>query len=141
VFKAALVLDASGPVRIDYSKPDTAELDAPPPGGPPFAFGERVDCPLCVEGAQKHPGYMIRGRAAWGCSRWKQGCRMRLPFEPVGVALDVEQARRLLGKHRETRIMKLPIGIGGVDVRGRIVLRVDDEPCWEAVKVKKPGRS
>ena len=137
VFKAALVLDGDGPVRIDYSKPDTAELETPPAGGPPFAFGSRVDCPACVEAAERHPGYVIRGRAAWGCSRWKAGCGFRLPFEPVGVALDPDQALRLLGKHRETRILKLPIGIGGVDVRGRIILRPGDQPCWEAIKVKR----
>jgi DNA topoisomerase III len=139
VFKAALVLDGSGPVRIDYSKPDTAELERPPPGGPPFAFGARIDCPVCLEAAERQPGYVIRGRAAWGCSRWKQGCALRLPFEPLGFALDDEQAQRLLGKKRETVILKLPIGIAGVAARGRFVLKPDEDPCWQAVKiVKKP---
>ena len=137
VFKAAVVLDASGGVRVDFSKPDGAEQEAPPPGGPPFAFGRRVDCPRCVDAAEHHPGYLIRGRSAWGCSRWKQGCSLRIPFEPVGVPLDEDQAQRLLSKHRQTKILKLPIGIGGVDVRGRIVLTPAEEPCWKAVKTPR----
>ena len=140
VFKAAVVLDATGPVRVDFSKPDTAELETPPPGGPPFAFGARVDCPICVEAAEHRPGYVIRGRAAWGCSRWRQGCGLRIPFEPHGFALDDEQARRVLGKHRQTKILKLPIGIGGVDVRGRIVLTPGEDPGWQAIKVTRGKR-
>ncbi len=140
VFKAALVLGPEGPVRLDYSKPDTAELEKPPPGGLPFAFGQRVDCPICVDAAERAPGYVVRGRQAWGCSRWKQGCRLRIPFSPHGFELDEDQARRLLGKHRQTRILKLPIGIGGVDVRGRIVLAPDEDPCWTAIKVPKRRR-
>ena len=34
-------------------------------------------CPLCRQ------GHLIRGKAAYGCSRWKEGCSFREPFPQV----------------------------------------------------------
>ena len=34
-----------------------------------------MPCPVC------HQGTIIKGRTAYGCSRWKEGCTYRLPFE------------------------------------------------------------
>ncbi len=33
-----------------------------------------VACPLCGEGK------VIKGKTAYGCSRWKEGCTWRKPF-------------------------------------------------------------
>lgn len=33
-----------------------------------------MPCPLCKE------GHIIKGNAAYGCSRWKEGCTYRMPF-------------------------------------------------------------
>lgn len=134
VFKASLHIDDAHRVQLDFSKPADEPPDAPPPGAPPFAFGVRHDCPLCVEQAEPEPGYVIAGRAAWGCSRWKAGCALRVPFAPVGVALDEDAAKRLFSRHRETVLMKLPIDIGGAVTKGRI--RIDPAAAggWRAVK-------
>ena len=32
-------------------------------------------CPLCGQ------GYLIKGKTAYGCSRWKEGCNYRVPFK------------------------------------------------------------
>lgn len=37
-----------------------------------------LPCPLC------HTGHIIKGKTAYGCSRWKEGCTWRKPFEDVG---------------------------------------------------------
>ena len=34
-----------------------------------------MPCPVC------HEGHIIKGKTAYGCSRWKEGCTYRLPFE------------------------------------------------------------
>ena len=34
-----------------------------------------MPCPLC------HEGHIIKGKTAYGCSRWKEGCTYRLPFD------------------------------------------------------------
>ena len=36
-----------------------------------------LPCPLCKTGV------LIQGRTALGCSRWKEGCTYRLPFEDL----------------------------------------------------------
>ena len=133
VFKAALVLDGTR-VEIDFSKPEDEPPEEPPPGGPPFAFGHRHDCPLCIDRAEIEPGYVIAGKAAWGCSRWRTGCRLRVPFETLGVTLSDDIAMRLVGKHRETVLMPLPIHIGGAMTKGRLRIDADAEFGWSAVK-------
>jgi len=34
-----------------------------------------LPCPVC------HEGLIVKGRSAYGCSRWKEGCTFRRPFE------------------------------------------------------------
>ncbi|MBO4674085.1 MAG: DNA topoisomerase 3 [Bacteroidaceae bacterium] len=34
-----------------------------------------LPCPIC------HEGHIIKGKTAYGCSRWKEGCTYRLPFD------------------------------------------------------------
>jgi len=46
---------------------------APPPPTPSNLDGQ--PCPLC------HQGHIVRGKTAYGCSRWKEGCSWRLPFD------------------------------------------------------------
>ena len=55
-------------------------------------------CPVCGEGR------LMAGRAAWGCARWREGCRLVVPFEFEGVVVPPEEAARLAGKARQTRL-------------------------------------
>lgn len=34
-----------------------------------------LPCPVC------HVGHIIKGKTAYGCSRWKEGCSYRMPFD------------------------------------------------------------
>ena len=34
-----------------------------------------MPCPVC------HQGHIIKGKTAYGCSRWREGCTYRLPFD------------------------------------------------------------
>ncbi len=38
----------------------------------------------------------MKGKRAWGCSRWRQGCTFVLAFEQQGVHLSDEQGAQLL---------------------------------------------
>ncbi len=52
-----------------------------------------LPCPACGEGRT------VRGRAAWGCDRWRDGCRFVLPFEHDGVTMsEAEAAARIVGE-------------------------------------------
>ena len=56
-------------------------------------------CPVC------NSGHVLRGKAAFGCSRWKEGCQFRLPTEFEGKKLTDKQVGDLLKKGR-TQVMK-----------------------------------
>lgn len=125
VFKAALVLEG-GEVRFDYSAPDAPR--AVPAGGPPAAFDKVRSCPACRDSGETEPGYIIAGRAAWGCSRWRAGCKLQVPFEVDGLRLPEDDARRLFGKARATRYLK---GFARAEGKtARVVLDVTRQPMW-----------
>ena len=129
VLKAAMVLDGQE-VRLDWGKGRPDWCDQPVPrGSPPPAFGpKRTVCPRCLDAAEPRPGWVVRGRTAWGCSRWRAGCAFRLPFDVLGEQLTPDEAQRLLGKHRATRYRKHTLD--GEQVRGRLVLDPEGEPVW-----------
>jgi len=128
VFRAALVLDEGFRVQLDYlRRPEEPPEQVVPPGGPPPAFGAPLTCPCCTARAEREPGYVVAGREAWGCSRWKQGCLLRVPFEIEGTRLDEEQAQRLLARARATRYLA---GLGGRQRPARVVLDPEAQPCW-----------
>ena len=110
-FKASLVLSASGKVTFEYGG-----------GGPEHP----AHCPVCIDRGEIEPGHVIAGHAAWGCSRWRDGCGLRVPFEIDGVRLPEEEAKRLFGKYRATRYLK---GFEGRRTT-RVVLRPGATPCW-----------
>ena len=65
---------------LKKSKP-AKTAQAPKPKAPrqkkAASAGEPVEgapCPLCGQ------GHIIRGKTAYGCSRWKEGCTYRVPF-------------------------------------------------------------
>ena len=51
---------------------------------------DQVICPLCGK------GHIIRGRSAYGCSAWQEGCAFRLPFDTYGAELTNEQLRQII---------------------------------------------
>ncbi|MBN1335375.1 MAG: DNA topoisomerase 3 [Deltaproteobacteria bacterium] len=135
VFKARLVLDAQGHVRLDWTS--GGETEPLPEGAPAPAFGRRVDCPRCVAGAHPDPGYLVAGREAWGCSRWRDGCAFRIPYEVEGLRLPDEEALRLVGRARATRFLK---GFAGRDRTARLVLQAETDPPFRLEVRGQPRR-
>jgi DNA topoisomerase-3 len=73
--------------RATSAMPDVAPAAPPRPEGAP--------CPLCGEGR------VIRGRAAWGCDRWQQGCGWRLSFVgDDGAPRSSDEVRAALARGR-----------------------------------------
>lgn len=70
-------------------RPPRAEEPPPPPATPVGRL-----CPRCGQGS------LVRGRAAWGCDRWRDGCAFVLPFVVEGRALDDQAAAGLLAEGR-----------------------------------------
>jgi DNA topoisomerase-3 len=55
-------------------------------------------CPACKKGILK------KGKNAWGCSDWKDGCRFIIPFEFMGKKLTDAQIKRLAEKGKTALI-------------------------------------
>lgn len=64
----------------------------------PSASSSKMICPKCGKP-------IIKGKTAWGCSGFKDGCRVVVPFEVMGKKLTENQVVSLLSKG-ETPIMK-----------------------------------
>jgi DNA topoisomerase-3 len=111
-----------------------------PPGAYPPAFGHRVDCPICASADPPELGYVIAGRGAWGCSRWKQGCPLRVPFVLHGVRLPDGEAERLF-KTGATKVLDEPIGPPESRDTCRVVLAPGQDPGWRLEPKKRARRS
>ena len=59
---------------------------------------QETDCPVCKKGILK------KGKNAWGCSEWKDGCRFIIPFEFMGKKLTESQMKRLAEKGKTALI-------------------------------------
>lgn len=55
-------------------------------------------CPACKK------GMLVKGKNAWGCSAWKDGCRFVIPFEFMEKKLTEAQIRRLAEKGKTALI-------------------------------------
>ncbi len=58
-----------------------------------------LHCPKCRQGT------LLKGKTAYGCSQWKEGCSFRLPFVFLDKKLSETQLRRLM-KHGATVQLK-----------------------------------
>lgn len=57
-----------------------------------------VTCPKCGQ------GNIIKGKTAYGCSQWKNGCDLRLPMKVKGKKLTDKQVQRLIEKGATTKL-------------------------------------
>lgn len=51
---------------------------------------EQLVCPKCQK------GFMLKGKSAWGCSRWKEGCDFKVMFDANGTVLSDKHLQELL---------------------------------------------
>lgn len=55
-------------------------------------------CPKCKE------GLIVKGRLAWGCERYHQGCKVLIPFEFMGKKITEKQTEDLIIKGKSVKI-------------------------------------
>jgi len=89
-------------------------------------------CPIC------RTGHVVRGKTAFGCARFREGCTFRLPAEIHGKKLSDPQAKALLAKGR-TPIMKGFIGVEGQKFDAAIGFDMAFQPTLLLVADNKPG--
>ena len=78
-------------------KPKTKERAKTPaaPRRKPVKSLEEIVCPVCGK------GHLLRGRTAYGCSRYAEGCTLRLPFETYPADLTPAQLNRKLPRTKK----------------------------------------
>jgi DNA topoisomerase-3 len=59
---------------------------------------EQWICPKCKSGE------IIKGKSAYGCANYKNGCQFRVPFEIMGKTLSNAQTEQLILKGKTTKI-------------------------------------
>ncbi len=60
----------------------------------PSPTDEPIICPMCRK------GHILKGRSAYGCSAWQEGCSFRLPFDTYGSELTREQLQKIANEKR-----------------------------------------
>ncbi|PVY41255.1 type IA DNA topoisomerase [Pontibacter virosus] len=83
--------DAS--LKLDNNKQVVLEKAEKAPEADPFAT-----CPRCRQGS------MLKGKTAYGCSRFREGCQFVVPFEMGGKQLNEKQIGTLLTKGKTGKI-------------------------------------
>jgi DNA topoisomerase-3 len=89
-------------------------------------------CPACKT------GHVVRGKTAFGCVRFREGCTFRLPAEIHGKKLSDPQVKALLAKGR-TPVMKGFVGAEGQKFDAAIGLDAAFQPLLLQVADARPG--
>ncbi len=102
----------------------------PPTGGPPEkGLGP---CPAC------QIGQVLRGKTAFGCARFREGCQFRLPVDMQGKKFSDPQIRALLAKGR-TPLMKGFVGPDGQKFDAALGLDAQHRPVLLPAAESKPA--
>ena len=72
-----------------------------------------IPCPKCQKGK------LLKGKSAYGCSEWKAGCTLRIPFEFMGKKISENQIKRLATKGSTVNLKGFKDG--GAKVNGKVV--------------------
>jgi DNA topoisomerase-3 len=89
---------------------------------------DKIECPKCKTGT------MLKGKAAFGCSNYKNGCDMKVPFELMGKKLTEAQIKSLIEK-KKTAVIK-GFTAGGIKKDGILKLTDSFNVEFEEAQVK-----
>lgn len=68
-----------------------------------------LTCPKCKKGT------LLKGKTAWGCSEYKNGCSFKVLFEQYGKTLSDKQIAQLIEKGKTPKIKGLEVNGQSVD--------------------------
>jgi len=88
-------------------------------------------CPACKT------GHVLRGKTAFGCARFREGCQFRLPIEILGKKLTDSQVKSLLTKGR-TQLIKSFVTGAGEKIDGALTLDARYQPELVPAAESKP---
>ncbi|WP_299576900.1 type IA DNA topoisomerase [uncultured Sunxiuqinia sp.] len=80
----------------------------------PSKAAKDLTCPRCEKGK------LLKGKSAWGCSEWKNGCRFKVPFKCFDKKLTDKQIQTLVSKKKSPLIKGLTYE--GLKLDGKLIL-------------------
>ena len=91
----------NGSIAVEQGKPAKPKAPAATGGqeapkkqrAPRLKSIEEIPCPVCGK------GHLVKGRAAYGCSEYRNGCHTVLPFEEYPADLTPAKLSRLVKKN------------------------------------------
>ncbi|MDE6161503.1 MAG: DNA topoisomerase III, partial [Muribaculaceae bacterium] len=98
---AEVMNDNSGRrIEVEQSSPAKAAGKGAPaatskpktPRKKPLKSLDEIACPVCGK------GHLLKGRAAYGCSRYSEGCALRLPFDQYPADLTPARLKKAIDK-------------------------------------------
>jgi len=130
-----VVNDHSGPIHIeDDEKKKTAKKNGDTKKSTSkSSSSDEMICPKC----QKHK--IVKGKSAYGCLGFKEGCKFVIPFEIMGKKLTDKQIQTLIMKGKTAKIKGFVIG--GIKQEGKIVLNANKVPEFEQIESDKPTKT
>jgi len=91
-----------------------------------------LTCPKCNQ------GQILKGKSSYGCTQWKSGCDMRIPFKYLDKKLTDNQVKRLIEKKSTTKLKGFMVN--GQKVEGVIKLTADCQLIFENAAVAKQAK-
>ncbi|MDA9873293.1 DNA topoisomerase [Saprospiraceae bacterium] len=88
-----------------------------------------ITCPKCNQ------GQILKGKHGYGCTHWKSGCGLRVPFKYLDKKLTDNQVKRLIEKKATTKLKGFMVN--GQKVEGIIKLNTDGQLEFENKTVTK----
>jgi DNA topoisomerase-3 len=85
-----IVIEDTAPRKKSSSS--SAEPKERKPRAPRIKSVEEIPCPICGE------GHLLKGRTAYGCSRYREGCSLRLDFGEYPAELTPAKLRTAINK-------------------------------------------
>lgn len=85
---------------------------------------EKLVCPLCGKGE------ILTGNSAYGCSAWKEGCQLKVPFETGGKKLSQSQLKQLITKRKTSKIKGFT-NVQGEKFDAKLILNDDGNVGYE----------
>lgn len=121
---------ASAKKEVSQITEKTSETKTKAPKKKAAAADEATGCPKCKSGT------VIKGKTAYGCSAYKEGCNFKVEFEFSGKKLSDSQLLQLIKKGK-TPVIK-GFTVDGKKVNGTVVLDGASKPLLNPEAPKAP---
>ncbi|OEK04979.1 DNA topoisomerase 3 [Roseivirga misakiensis] len=116
-------------VRSETGRPRLTNEPPDKPKKKPQKKEANMKCPKCGEGK------VLKGKSSYGCSQWKSGCHLRIPFTYLEKKLTDKQIERLVDKGATTKLKGFKIE--GQKVEG--IIKIDGAGELSFENLSKPN--